>query len=55
MSVSVNVEKIGVRFPAGPNVGLSSLHYCVHTGSGAHPTSYPVGAVAYFGGKADGA
>jgi hypothetical protein len=28
-------------FPAG--VGNFSLLHCVHTGSGAHPSSYPVG------------
>jgi len=39
---------IGVRFPAGS--GTLSLRYRVHTGSGAHPTSYPVGMGGYFSG-----
>jgi hypothetical protein len=33
-----------VRFPAG--AGNFSLHYCVQNGSGAHPTSYPMGTGA---------
>jgi len=45
----------GVRVPAG--VGNFSLHYrCVHTGSGPHPSSYPMGTSDPFpGGKAAGA
>jgi hypothetical protein len=44
----------GVRVPAG--AGNFSLHHCVQTASGAHPTSYPVGTRGSFpGGKAAGA
>jgi hypothetical protein len=43
-----------VRFPAG--VGNFSLHRRVQNGSGAHPTSYPMGTRGSFlGGKAAGA
>jgi hypothetical protein len=43
-----------VRFPAGS--GNFSLHHRVQNGSGAHPTSYPVGTRDSFpGGKAAGA
>jgi hypothetical protein len=43
-----------VRFPAG--AGNFSLHHRVQNGSGAHPTSHPVGTRVYFpGGKAAGA
>jgi hypothetical protein len=43
-----------VRFPAG--AGNFSLHYRVQTGSGVHPTSYPIGTgVSFPGGKAAGA
>jgi hypothetical protein len=43
-----------VRFPA--EGGNFSLHHCVHTGSGAHPASYPMGTGGSFpGGKAAGA
>jgi hypothetical protein len=43
-----------VRFPAG--AGNFSLHYSVQNGSGAHPTSYPMGTRGSFpGGKAAGA
>jgi hypothetical protein len=40
-----------VRFPAG--AGNFSLHHRVQNGSGAHPTSYPMGTRGSFpGGKA---
>jgi hypothetical protein len=43
-----------VRFPAG--AGNYSLHHHVQNGSGAHPTSYPMGTRGSFsGGKAAGA
>jgi hypothetical protein len=43
-----------VRFPVG--AGNFSFHHCVQNGSGAHPTSYPMGTrVCYPGGKAAGA
>jgi hypothetical protein len=43
-----------VLFPAG--TGNFSLHHRVHTESGAHPASYPVGTRGSFpGGKAAGA
>jgi hypothetical protein len=43
-----------VRFPAG--AGDFCLHHCVQNGSGAHPTSYPMGTRGSFpGGKASGA
>jgi hypothetical protein len=35
-----------VRFPAG--AGNFSLHHRVQNGSGAHPTSYPVGIEVLF-------
>jgi hypothetical protein len=42
-----------VRFPAGAE--NFSLHHRVHTGSGAHPASYPRGTRGFFpGGKAVG-
>jgi hypothetical protein len=42
-----------VRFPAG--AGNFSLHHRVQNGSGAHPTSYPMGTRGSFtGGKAAG-
>jgi hypothetical protein len=42
-----------VRFPAG--AGNSSLHHRVQNGSGAYPTSYPMGTRGFFpGGKAAG-
>jgi hypothetical protein len=42
------------RFPAG--AGNFSLHHRVHTGSGAHPASYPMGTRGSFPGiKAPGA
>jgi hypothetical protein len=42
-----------VRFPTG--AGNFSLHHCVQTDSGAHPTSYPMGTRGSFpGGKAAG-
>jgi hypothetical protein len=37
---------IGVRFPGEAEVISSSL--CVQTGSGAHPTSYPLGTWGPF-------
>jgi hypothetical protein len=41
---------IGVRFPAGAKDFSCSL--CVHTGSGAHPASCPMGTEGPFpGGK----
>jgi hypothetical protein len=43
-----------VRFSAG--AGNFSLHHRVPNGSGAHPASYPMGAMGSFpGGKAAGA
>jgi hypothetical protein len=43
---------IGVRFPVGAE-NFSRLH--VHTGSEAHPASYPMGTGgSYPGGKAAG-
>jgi hypothetical protein len=43
-----------VRFPVG--AGNFSLHHRVQTGSGTHPTSYPMGTRGSFpGGKAAGA
>jgi hypothetical protein len=43
-----------VRFPAG--TGNFSLHHGAQNGSGAHPTSYPMGTRGSFpGGKAAGA
>jgi hypothetical protein len=45
---------IGIRFPAG--AGNSSLCHRVQTGSGSHPSSYPIGTWGSFpGGKAAGA
>jgi hypothetical protein len=45
---------IGVQFPAG--VRIFSLRYFVQTGSGAHPTSYPMDIGSFFPvGKATGA
>jgi hypothetical protein len=42
-----------VRFPAG--AGNCSLNHHVQNGSGAHPTSYPMGTRGSFsGGKAAG-
>jgi hypothetical protein len=42
------------RFPAG--AGNFFLHHCFQNGSGAHPTSYPMGnRVSLLGGKAIGA
>jgi len=44
----------GVRLPAA--AGNYSLHHRVQNGSGAHPTSYPVGTRGSFpGGYAAGA
>jgi hypothetical protein len=44
-------QAIGVRSPAEANNFSSNL--CVHTGSGAHPASYPIGTgVPFPGGKA---
>jgi hypothetical protein len=44
---------VGVRVPVG--VKNFSLVYIVQTGSGAHPTSYPMGTGGSFpGGKAAG-
>jgi hypothetical protein len=37
---------IGVRIPAGA-VNFS-LRHCVHTGSEAHPASYPMGTGGFF-------
>jgi len=37
---------MGVPVPA--RAGNFSLHRCVHTGSGAHPTSYPMDATGSF-------
>jgi len=45
---------IGFRFPAG--AGNLSLPHHVHTGSAAHPASYPMGKSGSFpGGKSAGA
>jgi hypothetical protein len=45
---------IGVPFPVG--AGNFSLNHRVQTGSGAHPTSYPMGTRGSSpGGKAAGA
>jgi hypothetical protein len=42
---------IGIRSPSGAEASSSSP--CVHTGSGAHPASYPMGTGGPFsGGKA---
>jgi hypothetical protein len=35
-----------IRFPAG--AGNFSLHHRVHSGSGAHPASYPMGTRGSF-------
>jgi hypothetical protein len=44
---------VGVRVPVGSRI---SLLHIVRTGSGVHPTSYPIGTGGYFpGGKAAGA
>jgi hypothetical protein len=46
-------QEVGVRVPVGQEF---SLLHVVHTGSGAHPASYPMGIGDYFsGGKAAGA
>jgi hypothetical protein len=42
----LNDRMIGVRFPAG--AGNLSLRNHVQTGSGAHPTSYPMGTGGFF-------
>jgi hypothetical protein len=44
----------GVRYPDG--AGNFSLHHRIQNGSGAHPTSYPMGTRGSFpGGEAAGA
>jgi hypothetical protein len=46
-----NARGSRVRFPAGAG-NFSRHHRCVHNGSGAHPTSYPIGTgVSFSGGK----
>jgi hypothetical protein len=46
-------REVGVLVPVG---SVFSLLHIVQTGSGAHPTSYPMGTGGYFpGGKAAGA
>jgi hypothetical protein len=42
-------ENKGVQFPAGAN-NFSLRHHRVQTGSGAHPTSYPMGNGGSFPG-----
>jgi len=42
-----------MEWPTG--AGIFSLCYCIQTGSGAHPASYPTGTGGFFsGGKATG-
>jgi hypothetical protein len=54
VAVGLNDRMIGVRFPAG--AGNFSVRHHVQTGSGAHPTSYPMGTGGSFPeGKAAGA
>jgi hypothetical protein len=46
-------RRLGVRISVGSRI---SLFHVVQTGSGVHPTSYPMGTVGSFsGGKAAGA
>jgi hypothetical protein len=45
--VSLTVDwTAGVRFPT--EAEDSSCHFCVQTGSGAHPTSYTMGTRGFF-------
>jgi hypothetical protein len=54
LSYGMDDRRSRVRFPAG--AGNFSLHHRDKNGSGAHPTSYPVGTRdAFPGGKAAGA
>jgi hypothetical protein len=49
-SIVSDDRRIGVRSPAWAKDFSSNL--CVQTGSGAHPTSYPMGTGGpFFGGK----
>jgi hypothetical protein len=51
---TVQINNPRVRFPAG--AGNFSPHHRVQNGSGAHPTSYPMGVKGSFpGGKEAGA
>jgi hypothetical protein len=53
-SAGIRAGCSGVRVPAG--AGNFSLHHHIHTGSGAHLASYPMGTRGSFtGGKAAGA
>jgi hypothetical protein len=53
-SAGLRAGWLEVRVPA--EAGNFSLHHCVQTGSGAHPTSYPMGTKGSCpGGKAGGA
>jgi hypothetical protein len=41
--------------PSGGNEGILSVRHLVHSGSGSHPASYPMGTGGFFsGGKAAG-
>jgi hypothetical protein len=55
---SVGIET-GYGLEGGPSIpwrGKIFLYYSIHTGSGAHQASYPMGTVGVFlGGKAAGA
>jgi hypothetical protein len=54
MVLGYGLDDRGVRVPAG--AGNSSLRHRVHTGSGAHPASYPMDTRSSFlGSKAAGA
>jgi hypothetical protein len=56
IALGYGLDNRGSRFPFPAVAGIFSLYNRVQNGSGAHPTSYPMGTRGYFpGGKAAGA
>jgi hypothetical protein len=48
MALGYGLDDRGIRVPAGG--GNFSLHHCVQTGAGAHPSSYLIGTRGTFPG-----
>jgi hypothetical protein len=56
IALGYGLDKRGSRVPFSARAGNFSLHHRDQNGSGAHPTSYPIGTRdSFLGGKAAGA
>jgi hypothetical protein len=48
IALDYGLDDRGVRFPAGAVAGNFSLHHRIQTGTGAQPSSYPMGTRGSF-------